>query len=145
MDFFKSEINYKNILNISFYFEKIKKNLCFIILSGIFALTCTIITYPGILYSDSYTRIENAKEILKGSSWIYFWNTHVPSYFIALSLQLTNGIALYTFMQAWLFFLITFLFIIRLGKSYRIAQIIIACINPMIWGHQFIMKRELDV
>lgn len=118
----------------SYYAKKIREKYKLLILSIFLALICTLITRPGILYSDSYARIEYAKQILENKSMIYAWNTHVPSYFIAFSLQLTKGIELYTFFQAFLFFLITLLFVDRLGKRHKVLKMFIVCINPLIWG-----------
>ncbi len=122
------------VRNNSWYFSSIRKYLFFVIISGIFALMCTLISYPGILYSDSYGRIDIAKLILSRAPRIDSWNTTVPCLFIAISLALTKGIALYTFFHAWLLFLFTFLLLIRLGLNSKLLLVVLVGLNPMIWG-----------
>ncbi|MCR4648545.1 MAG: hypothetical protein K5776_05670 [Lachnospiraceae bacterium] len=126
--------SFRRIIKSSFYLSRLKKYSFLILLSLVLAVLCTAISYPGILYSDSYTRIENAKKMIQSSDVIYSWNTPTPSYFIALSLLLTYDILLYTFVQAWLFFFITFVLIIRLGQNHLPLKIAITIISPMIWG-----------
>lgn len=123
-----------NWKNNSYYYKNLCRYSRVFFLSMILAICCTLITYPGIFYSDSYTRIHISTEIMYGDKDIHSWLTPVPSYFMAVCTFLTGNIAFYTFLQAFVFFSITFLYVIRLSSNYRRLQIILAIISPMIWG-----------
>ena len=80
-----------NIKN-SFYLKKIKNNKNLIFFSLVLAVLCTLITYPGIWYSDSYGRYNMALSIGKSIKMILngqrnlinisSWLTIVPSFFM---------------------------------------------------------------
>lgn len=111
--------------------------------SAALSLICTLITYPGIWYSDSYHRINLSTNLLRN---LYLmgtghgaevseqsWLTVVPSYFMAVSKALTWQYGLYTFAQAFAFFAATFLLVRRLGAPHPLFQQICWGLNPLIF------------
>ena len=121
-------------INESYYFSRIKKYKYAFIVSGILALICTLISYPGIMYSDSYGRVELANEMIFVGGEISSWLTPTPSYFIALSKFLTNSLAPYTFVQAFVFFISVSALIIKIGTPYKKVQLFLAVFSPMVWA-----------
>ena len=105
-------------LKNSYYRKLIAGNKRVIFVSLLFACFLTFLTYPGVMYTDSYVRItmgENIKQwlqmVLSGNraavdaaSWI----TVVPSYFMGLSTKLVGSVALFTFSQVFLLYLMSF-------------------------------------
>ena len=101
------------------YVEFIRNN--YRLMFGCMVLTTffVLLTYPGIMYSDSYSRISMAddvklwfhvlisdnSELSAGSSWL----TLTPSYFICISKTLIGSVVLYTFLQCFFFFFILFI------------------------------------
>lgn len=139
----KKEIIKKTITE-SYFIKKFKDSIPLIIISLILSVICTMITYPGITFSDSYFRIDNAeifannikKSIkygipLKPSNW---WLTSIPSIMMAISKLFIDNIAFYTFIQSFIYFLLTFLLIKKLTKKHRILQYIFFMLNPLIFG-----------
>lgn len=113
--------------------------VCSLLMAGF----CVIISYPGIFYSDSYVRVENADKIRAAISAlftggeaieIHSWLTIIPSVFMAICKIVTGNIAFYTFIQAFFFFLVTFLLIKKIGTSYRWLQYILYVINPLFYS-----------
>ena len=133
----------KSNLKKSYYIQKLKENMNIIIISFLMALFCTFITYPGVWYSDSYTRVSFADTILdcmrkffmgqRNSIVASSWLTVIPSFYMAICKFLTGNIATYTFLQATLFFLATFLLIKRLAKHYKKIQYVFWGLNPLIF------------
>ncbi len=111
----------KNSIKKSFYYNKIKENKTIIIISLILSIICTLISYPGIWYSDSYGRvyfadtiIDCAKKVISGERLainVESWLTVIPSLFMGICKFLTGNIAFYTFIQSFLFIFITMLLI----------------------------------
>ena len=112
--------------------------------SGVLALLCTLISYPGIWYSDSYVRVTTGEAVLNaivktltgqrfpletGNAF-----TIIPSFFMAVSQGLTGHVALYTFMQAFAFFAATFLLIRELNPVSAGLQSVLFAISPLIYG-----------
>ena len=89
--------------------------------SAMLALLCTLISYPGIWYSDSYVRVTTGEAVLNAVVKMLqghraLLETHnafslIPSFFIAASLGATGHVAFYTFAQAFAFFAAVFLLI----------------------------------
>lgn len=134
----------KKYISDSFYINKVKENIWLIFLSFILAGICTYITYPGIMYTDSYARVESADIIIKCVENIFSdsnknldawsWVTITPSVFMAICKACTGNVAFYTLLQAFLFMLLTFLLVKKLDTSYRKWQYLLVVINPIIWG-----------
>lgn len=104
-----------------YYRKRIAENWAVWAWSAALALLCTLISYPGIWYSDSYVRVTTGSAVLNavvktltghrapletGNAF-----TIVPSFFMAFSQGLTGHFALYTFGQAFAFFAAAFLLI----------------------------------
>lgn len=108
------------------------------------AIFCVLISYPGIFYSDSYARVETADKIRGAVSMllagqrdaieIRSWITVIPSCLMAVCKMVTGNIASYTFLQAFAFFVISFLFIKRIGNSCKVLQYILFAINPLFYS-----------
>lgn len=117
--------------------SKFKKylNKNIIIISLLLAIICTLISYPGFLYTDSYTRIENAQKLLEINKpeTIISWLTTIPSFSIALSLKLVGNISLYTLTKAFLFFLFSNLLINNLSTRLKKVQLFLILINPLFY------------
>lgn len=133
----------ENIIG-SFYYKKVRENAVIIFASLLIAMFCVLISYPGILYSDSYGRVDTADKVrvainllLSGQRAliepIECWITLVPSVFIAIARMLTGNIATYTLAQSFAFFLVSFLLIKRIGTSYKWLQYILFVINPLFY------------
>ena len=135
----EKRLNYQKF----YYFSKIREDVGILIICLLISVLCVLITYPGILYSDSFARIATADSIIFRinqmfhggvyDSTISSWLTLTPSIFIALSKLLTGNIAFYTFTQAFLFFSVTYFFIKRISFCYKKIQYILFAICPMIW------------
>ncbi len=128
----------------SYYGRRIRAVWQIWLWSAILALLCTMITYPGIWYSDSYVRVETGKAVLNrivktligqrarldtGNAF-----TIIPSFFMALSLGITGHVVLYTFTQAFAFFAATFLLIRELNEENRKLQYVLFACCPLIYG-----------
>ena len=108
------------------------------------ALLCTLISYPGIWYSDSYVRVTTGSAVLnavvktlKGQRAPVETGTPftlIPSFFMAISQGLTGHVALYTFGQAFAFFAAVFLLIRELNVSGWRMQSFLFAICPLIYG-----------
>ena len=124
--------------------ERIKKHRMLWFWSGALALLCTLISYPGIWYSDSYVRVATGNAILeavirtiKGQRMpLYTDNafTVIPSFFMAISQLLAGHTGLYTFAQAFAFFVVIFLLIRELSGSFRKLQYVLFALSPIIYG-----------
>ena len=114
------------------------------IFSAALALVCTMITYPGIWYSDSYVRVETGHAVLNAVVKTLTGhgaplNTHngftlIPSFFMALSAGITGHVGLYTFAQAFAFFSASFLLIRELNPFGWKVQIVLFALCPLIYG-----------
>lgn len=128
----------------SYYIRQFQKHWHLILISVILAGVCTIIASPGIMYADSYGRVDFAytitdciKKFLTGQRAAIAaksWLTVTPSFFIAISRWLTGDIVLYTLVQAYLFFLSSFLLIRRFCSPYKGLQYVLMIINPLFYG-----------
>ncbi len=123
--------NYFEIQINSAYIAFLKKRKTMILVSLFIAVFLTILTYPGILYSDSYSRIGYAQNfrlwihnLFEGNTSLVqdgVWLTLEPSFFIYLSLRLTGNISMYTFMQCFLCYFTAFVLAGELSRhNYRI-------------------------
>ena len=127
----------------SFYYKKITNNKNIIIASLILAIICTMIAYPGIWYSDSYTRVQFTDAIIKSikdtftnninSTALMCWLTVIPSFFMAICKLVTGNIATYTILQSFMFFLVTFLLIKRMKTFLYKFQYVLFALSPLIF------------
>ena len=112
--------------------------------SAVLALLCTLISYPGIWYSDSYVRVATGGAVLNAivktltghRAPLYTGNafTVTPSLFMGLSIGVTGHVALYTFCQAFAFFAATFLLIREMNPGSRKLQSVLFACCPLIYG-----------
>lgn len=105
-----------------------------------------VLTYPGIMYSDSYTRI-NLTRNLGLSLHAFFagdaklktvssWITIVPSFLILLSQKMTGSVALYTFAQCFLLFLTSYAFGTAItGRGHRRWNAVWITLSPVLWAY----------
>ena len=108
------------------------------------ALFCTMVTYPGIWYSDSYVRVTTAYAVMNSvkitlaghPAPLYTGNafTVIPSFMMGLSLLATGHVALYTFCQAFGFFAAVFLLIRELDPPFPKAVCVLFAVSPVIYG-----------
>lgn len=112
--------------------------------SGVLALLCTLISYPGIWYSDSYVRVATGNAVLHtvlntllgrgapldtGNAF-----SVIPSFFMALSIGATGHVGLYTFAQAFAFFAAAFLLIREVNPESRPLQSVLMACCPLVYG-----------
>ncbi|MBQ3705671.1 MAG: hypothetical protein II888_04380 [Clostridia bacterium] len=112
--------------------------------SFVLALLCTLITWPGVWYSDSYVRVNTGNAILNTLINLLHGRrvpletdnafSVLPSFFMALSIGLTGHVSLYTFLQAFAFFAAAFLLIREVNPEHRILQSVLLACCPLIYG-----------
>lgn len=108
------------------------------------AAALTAVSYPGILYSDSYVRINMANAMLAGdAAALSNWLSVLPSVFIALSLWLCGSISLYTFAQSFLFLFTSYLVLERFcGRLwYLFATLFTLC--PAFFGYSVYLEGSV--
>lgn len=104
-----------------------------------------ILTYPGILYTDSYERIRATSEMRKAIhafaegeaslTTLSFWVTIIPSFFILLSQQIVGSIVIYTFCQCFLFFFLTYILGDNLSEKRHVAwNRTCITLTPVLWA-----------
>ena len=108
------------------------------------ALLCTLITYPGIFYSDSYVRVTTGHAVLNqvigvlkgGGGSLNTGNgfTLIPSFFMAGSIWLSGTVGLYAFLQAFAFFAAVFLLIREMNPTWKKAQMLLFACCPLVYG-----------
>lgn len=141
----KQAWGWKNALSARGYFGKrIRACRRIWLWSAVLALLCTLITYPGIFYSDSYVRVTTGHAVLnsviltlKGrGSPLDTGNgfTLIPSFLMAFSIWLCGTVALYTFFQAFLFFAAVLLLIREMNPVWRKTQYVLYACCPLIYG-----------
>ena len=116
----------KKQITQSIYIKWFQKAKTSILISMFLAAFLTILTYPGILYSDSYNRITLTDHVdmalhafAQGQADLTRWGcwlTVLPSFFIMLCRRCTGGIALYTFLQCFCFLTVLCSFTARLNQ-----------------------------
>ena len=128
----------------SYYIRKFREFWYFVLMSAILAGISTMIVSPGIMYADSYGRInftytviDCVKKIFAGHSnavTAKSWLTVTPSFFMAISRIFTGDIVLYNFGQALLFFLASLLLVRRLNTHYTVIQYSLFDICPFYYA-----------
>ena len=143
----KTTKSVRNAFDESIYTMWIRRNYGVLLGIAIVAMFVGLISYPGILYSDSYSRIRFTK-ILNDSISAFFngdaslytprmWLTVAPSFFILLSEKISGSIFMYTCIQS--FFLLLSIYCalrVLLGNKNQcmIAYICMVTI-PIVWGY----------
>ena len=134
-----------NTLKQSVYTKWIIKQRTNLFISISISIFLTILTYPGILYSDSYGRIamsENVKTsiyaFLHGEIENYptgSWLTVTPSFFIMLSKAIVGSIVLYTFIQSLSFLFFTYVYNDQLNENkHPVWNKLCLLLSPVIWA-----------
>lgn len=142
----------KTTLKQSAYTRWIKTQYGNLLISISISGFLTILSYPGILYSDSYERISFAdglkmsfQALLSGDSGLHSlnsWLTVTPSFFILLSKELVGSIVLYTFVQCLVFWFFTVVYTEQLNKKITRSGIKIGYFYRLSCGSlECIMKR----
>lgn len=143
----------KHLLNLiyneireSIYIRWLKENKGLICLCAFISAFMCILTYPGIMYTDSYARTNMTTDLklsinafLLGDSELNnysSWITIIPSFFILLSKEIVGSVVLYTYIQCFLFVLMTMVMGDNLiCCNHKIwNRICILCI-PVIWAY----------
>ncbi len=133
--------------DLRFTFSEIatkKKLTQFFIIAVVLGSVCTLITYPGIFYSDSYGRWFMASEMARFNFAVQDdWLSVVPQLFMAVLYKLTQNYASFTLLQSILFFFTCFCAInFFVPKGGLVAGILFA-ICPTFYG--FSVYVEMSV
>ena len=130
----------------SVFINWIIKQRHYLLLSVCISAFLTILTYPGILYSDSYLRVSFADSLGRSihAFWsgnadltvLRLWLTITPSFFIYLSKEIVGSIVLYTFIQCLSFWFFSFAFFDQLNeKTHTIWNVICLVLSPVMWAY----------
>ncbi|MCM1219987.1 MAG: hypothetical protein NC548_36405 [Lachnospiraceae bacterium] len=121
-----------------------------ILLSLMIAIVLTFAVYPGVLMTDSAARWTLAEEIQHVFETHNFqqldsWLSATPSIFMALVLSVSQNIALFTFLQIFLFYfsIICILYKVSKNKIMRLLGILFFVMLPVFWG--FSCYHEMSV
>lgn len=137
----------------SLYVAFIKRNRNMILISALLSVLLVAVTYPGIMYSDSYRRAElidslelwfhafwsGQRDLTTGSVW---W-TLTPIYFLWLSVKLTGSIALYTYFQSFFFLMVMFVFGNRLISNRKILMAFYILATPVFAGYSIYQEASV--
>ena len=128
----------------SYYIKQCKQSWYLIIISSTMSGIYTLITSPGIMYADSYGRINFTYTVIDCVKKVFTgyrntitaksWLTVTPSFFMAISRILTGDIVFYTFGQAFLFLLVSLFLIRRVNTHYPIIQYILFITCPLYYA-----------
>lgn len=142
LKFYNISERFKQEINESKYKRWILENKGMLLISILIAIFLTILTYPGIMYSDSYARIGVTSELKTAihafnvgnvsMTNLASWLTITPSFFILLSEQIVGSVVLYTFVQCFLLFLIIFSLSADLCFRNKILKKIMICLLPIL-------------
>lgn len=134
-----------SVLSESIYVRWLKNNLVWIMAYMIASTFFCILSYPGILYTDSYQR-ENITSSIKLSIHAFLdgnadlttlqsWLTVTPSFFMLLSKEAVGSIVLYTFIQCVIFFLSVHVFSCSVTQhNHKIWNIACIFFTPVVWN-----------
>lgn len=137
----------------SLYVVFLKRNRNVILISALLSILLVAITYPGIMYSDSYRRAElidslelwfhaflsGQRDLTTGSVW---W-TLTPIYFLWLSVKLTGSIALYTYFQSFFFLMVLLVFGNRLISNRKILMAFYILATPVFVGYSIYQEASV--
>lgn len=135
----------KTAIRQSIYTRWAKEQRNSFMIAACISIFLTILSYPGIIYSDSYGRI-GFTDSLKLSIHAFFsgdaalhsvrsWLTVLPSFFILLSKEIVGSIALYTFFQCFALFFSAFVFADLLNNHrYQVWNKACILLSPVLWA-----------
>ena len=136
---------FRNTLTQSAYAKWFARNRNYLLISVFISIICTLITYPGVLYSDSYSRTYYADSLrmtlhafLTGNAQAYptgSWITVTPSFFILLSKTIVGSIVLFTITQSLALWFFSFVFTEQLNKqNHKIRIALCIIVSPVMWA-----------
>ncbi|MBR1391642.1 MAG: hypothetical protein IJ567_09440 [Lachnospiraceae bacterium] len=129
----------------SSYLKWIRNNRGNLFGCTLISIFLSILSYPGIIYSDSYGRIEFTSSIKMSLHAFFtgnadltetsFWLTVTPSFFMLLSKEIAGSILLYTFVQCLALFFVTFAFADKLNSHrYTKWNTFGIILSPVMWA-----------
>lgn len=125
---------------------KNKKIWAYLLLAVVLAGICTYITYPGIYYSDSYTRWYLAENILAGNSENLHNGLSVfPQYIMALVYKISGEYGLFSFIQAAAFYFTSFLVIDKLCAKVKWLWLLLFIACPLFYGFSVYLEMSVGV
>ena len=125
---------------------KNKKIWAYLLLAVVLAGVCTYITYPGIYYSDSYTRWYLAENILAGNSENLHNGLSVfPQYIMALVYKISGEYGLFSFIQAAAFYFTSFLVIDKLCAKVKWLWLLLFIACPLFYGFSVYLEMSVGV
>lgn len=135
----------KDVLKESVYIRWLGNNRNSILISLLLSIFITILSFPGIIYIDSYVRISFAdslktsiKAFLAGEASLYpssSWLTITPSFFILLSKEIVGSIVLYTFTQCFCHWIFSIVFTDQLNeRRHPVWNKICLVLSPVMWA-----------
>ncbi len=112
------------------------------------AIWLTLTTYPGVFYSDTFSRWAYAKELLTRTAdgtlaGYASYLSHAPQFLLAVFYALTGNPASYTLFQSFFLFYSTYLLLWRIIVPNSSIAIAIATIFPAVWGYS--VYQEMGV
>lgn len=135
-----------NVIIHSVYWRWINNNKGMIFACVIISTFLCFLSYPGIIYSDSYSRIDSALGIKSAIQALFnaqsdytgmkMWITVLPSFFIMLSIEIVGSIVLYTFVQCLLLFIMSYSFVGQLSeKAHKLWNYACVTLLPVLWAY----------
>ena len=144
----------RNTISQSAYIKWFSANRNYLLISVFISIITTLITYPGVLYSDSYSRVYSA-DMLKmtlhaffdGTADIYqtsVWLTITPSFFILLSKELVGSIVLFTISQSIASWFFTYIFANQLNKqNHKLWTLLCITASPVMWAFGVFLEASV--
>lgn len=105
--------------------------LCAFITALVLAIGCTLVYYPGVLYSDSYWRWDIATAIASGIKPGGGNLSFFPQLVMAVLLKLTGSYAAFTFCQCFAYLFTSLLLIRKIAKRYTFILAILFLVLPV--------------
>lgn len=124
--------------------KRVRRRIAFFAVSLVLGTVCTLITWPGIFYTDSYGRWFLAENLAAGNLAVQDdWLSVPPQLFMAVLYKLTGSYASFTLVQSVLFFFTGFCAIdVFVPKGGLVAGILFAAC-PIFYG--FAVYVEMSV
>lgn len=135
----------RNSLKESQYILFVRNNRDIICASMIISLLLLLISYPGIMYMDSYRRFEQLGKVNSGVHAFLTgnrnlvsescWWTLTPIYFLDFSVKLTGNVALYIYLQSFFFIAILYVIGKKLISKRKIIMTLYVLGTPVLCGY----------
>ena len=139
-------VDNKSELSCNLYEDKKNKILKYCFISIVVSIIATLTLYPGIIYSDSLSRIKSGIELLSYSSRDHISTPQsiVGIILYAVSIKLFGSIALVSVIQAFMFFISIFLVCDLLCERNKSVIIAFLCICPCILGSSVFHETNIN-